>query len=378
MLKRILLFLVISITFFSCEKDDDNNNDNNSDNYNRSEMLIHWADNIIIPAYDAFYDKLITLDSSVDAFINNSNLSNHENLSNSWLECYKYWQHVEMFNIGKAEILYYKEKMNIYPTDQFLIESNIENGNYDIDNNANFDARGFPAIDYMLHGLADNNEDIIEIYNSNSNYYIYLKDLVTSMLGFTTLVIDDWNTYRDEFISSTNNTSTSSINKMTNDFIFYFEKGFRANKIGIPAGVFSAGTTYPEKVEAFYKKNVSKELALEALNACKNFFIGRSFSTQNINNSLLVSENIGLGLGSYLDSLAMSSENNLSNEIFTEFNNAETELNLLNDNFIDQINNNKLQMLYAYDVVQQLVVSFKVDMLASLAISVDYVDADGD
>ena len=117
---------------------------------------------------------------------------------------------------------------------------------------------------------------------------------------------------------------------------------------------------------------------MEALNACKNFFIGRSFSSQNIDNSLLVSENIGLGLGSYLESIAMSSENNLSNEIFTEFNNAETELNLLNDNFTDQINNNNLQMLYAYDAVQQLVVSFKVDMLASLAISVDYVDADGD
>ena len=35
-------------------------------------------------------------------------------------------------------------------------------------------------------------------------------------------------------------------------------------------------------------------------------------------------------------------------------------------------------MLYAYDAIQQLVVSFKVDMLQSLSISVDYVDADGD
>ena len=35
-------------------------------------------------------------------------------------------------------------------------------------------------------------------------------------------------------------------------------------------------------------------------------------------------------------------------------------------------------MLYAYDEIQLLVVSFKVDMLQSLAVSVDYVDADGD
>ena len=27
---------------------------------------------------------------------------------------------------------------------------------------------------------------------------------------------------------------------LTNDFIFYYEKGFRANKLGIPAGIFSS------------------------------------------------------------------------------------------------------------------------------------------
>ena len=35
-------------------------------------------------------------------------------------------------------------------------------------------------------------------------------------------------------------------------------------------------------------------------------------------------------------------------------------------------------MLHAFDAIQLLVVYFKVDMLQSLAISVDYVDADGD
>ena len=45
---------------------------------------------------------------------------------------------------------------------------------------------------------------------------------------------------------------------------------------------------------------------------------------------------------------------------------------------MNQINSNNSQMLYAYDAVQALVVYFKVDMLQSLSISVDYIDADGD
>ena len=43
-----------------------------------------------------------------------------------------------------------------------------------------------------------------------------------------------------------------------------------------------------------------------------------------------------------------------------------------------QIQNNNNQMLFAYDAIQVMVVSFKVDLLQTLSISVDYVDADGD
>ena len=161
--------------------------------------------------------------------------------------------------------------MNIYPTDINLIETNIINGNYDLNNNNNFDARGFPAIDYMLHGLDENNEEIINIYLNNSAYSDYLSSLINSMIYNTNLIIEDWVDFKYDFINSSGNTATSSVNKLTNDFIFYFEKGFRANKFGIPAGVFSIDPL-PQNVEAFYKENVSKDLAIEALNACKSFF----------------------------------------------------------------------------------------------------------
>ena len=187
------------------------------------------------------------------------------------------------------------------------------------------------------------------------------------MIYFTQAVITDWEDYRDIFINSTDNTTTSSINKMTNDFIFYFEKGLRANKIGIPAGHFS-NEVLPHTVEAFYKQTVSKELALEALSACKDFFSGKAFNSS-------VS---GLGLSDYLNHLSVSSDNNLSDEIISEFNDAETAISELDDNFVIQIENDNLSMLLAYDAVQKLVVSFKVDMLQALAIPVDYVDADGD
>ena len=50
----------------------------------------------------------------------------------------------------------------------------------------------------------------------------------------------------------------------------------------------------------------------------------------------------------------------------------------LNNDFSEQVSQDNLTMLSAYDVIQANVVLLKVDMLQKLNISVDYADADGD
>jgi len=357
--------LIIFIGFIACDPDDVV--DNNEDLYDRSELLANWADNIIIPSYASFYTSLLTLNESVDDFIAKPSTILLSNLSDEWLNAYIQWQHIEMFDIGLAEVINYKAKMNIYPTDTDLIENNILNVEYDLNNNNNFDSRGFPALDYMIHGLSETPDAIVDYYLLNPGYSNYLTSLLENMIYNTNLVIQDWDSFRLDFISSTDNTATSAMNKMTNDFIYYFEKGLRANKIGIPAGVFS-NTPLPSTVEAFYKKDVSKQLAAEALLATKNFFQGKHFSSQTF----------GPSLESYLDYLDVSSNNNLSENILLQFDYAQSQLDELLEDFVAQIETNNLQMLLTYDAIQQLVVSFKVDMLQALSVSVDYVDADGD
>ena len=363
-IRNIFILLVITFSFYSCDEDPV---PNNGDGFNRSELLDNISNNIIIPAYEELYSSLISLEESANLFVNNPDVLNLETLSSAWLDSYKLWQHVEMFDIGLAEVINYKGKMNIYPTDIDLINNNILNGNYDLNNNNNFDARGFPAIDFMLHGLSENNETIVSIYINDYAYSDYLLSLINSMVYNTNLMIEDWSDYKIDFVNSSGNTATSSVNKITNDFIFYFEKGFRANKFGIPAGIFSIDPL-PQNVEAFYKKNVSKELAQEALLACQSFFWGKHFNF----------DIYGTGLATYLDYLHTSSENNLTDLITEQFTEAENKINQLDNNFVFQIENNNNQMLVTYDAIQVMVVTFKVDVLQALAISVDYVDADGD
>ena len=63
------------------------------------------------------------------------------------------WQHIEMFNIGLAEEIYFMQKMNIYPANVTRIQNNLNSDNIDLDNNPNqYSSQGFPAIDYLLFG----------------------------------------------------------------------------------------------------------------------------------------------------------------------------------------------------------------------------------
>ena len=350
--------------------EDSSSSDNSeSQTFDRKALLTNWTNNIIIPLYDNFNTNLNLLSDEVTKFNETPNLDNLKLVREKWLNAYKSWQHVEMFNLGKAEETYFQSKMNVYPSDKERIERNLTSETYSLDNPNNNDAQGFPALDYMLYGTDESDEKIIEKYSlENKKYNTYLSSLVNKMVSNTSVVVNDWNQNKETYINSTENTSTSSINKITNDFIYYYEKLFRANKIGIPAGVFS-GSKLPDRVEGYYSKIYSKDLALEAMSAIENFFVGKKYN----------SDEKGESLESYLNFL--NSEKNgtsLSKSITDQFKIAKETIDKLNNDFASQVNEDNNKMLVAYDEIQKGVVFMKTDMLQSLSISVDYVDADGD
>jgi len=353
----------------------DNSNSNTSSNdelnsFDHTEMLTNWVDNIIIPSITNFDNSLDIFKESATTFVNAPTTETLSNLKEAWLSSFLKWQHVEMFDIGLSEEIYYKNRINLYPTNVERIENNISTLNYDLDEPVNFSAQGLNSIDYLLFGIGENEVEIISKFSDeNLNYGKYLTDLVDKMVSLTYEIKSSWSDeYKSSFISSTDNTASSSINKVVNDFIYYFEKGYRANKIGIPAGVFS-DKPLPDRVEAYYGKNYSKILALEATNAVNYFFNG------NYSND---TESKGLSIKDYLDYLEADKEEKLSEKINSQLEKIKTKVSELNTNFSEQVSQENLKMLIAYDVIQANVVFLKVDMLQVLNISVDYVDADGD
>ncbi|WP_205521188.1 imelysin family protein [Psychroflexus aurantiacus] len=371
MIKRTFLALFTGVIFmFSCSSDDTSGGtDNQTDNFDRSAMLVNWADNIIIPVYEDLNSKLEILAAEKEVFIAEPTPTNLFSLRTAWQDAYKVWQYAEMFNVGMAENINYIFQMNVYPTNVQDIQNNIESQDYDLSSVNNNDAVGFPALDYMLYGVGSTETEVVDFYTTSASAdkrKIYLSDLTDRMQSLTQTVLEDWkNGYRDTFVSSTDNTATGSINLVVNDFIYYYEKGFRANKFGIPAGVFSQNPL-PDRVEAYYTYDFSKVLALEAMTAVQDFFNGRAYQ----------SGSDGRSLADYLNSINGSED--LSTSITSQYAAARTKINTLNDSFAEQVNTNNVAMTETFDSIQLAVVLLKVDMLQALDISVDYVDADGD
>lgn len=367
MFKKSFLIGVVFATVIACSSSDDSS-DGSNDNFDRAAMLVNLADNIIVPAYQDLNTKLEVLVDSKDNFTAAPSQTTLDNFRTSWLAAYKTWQYLEVFNIGKAEEIQYHFQMNIYPTNITDIENNVSSGTYDLTIANNNDAVGFPAVDYLLYGLADTDAALLEKYTTNIDalkYKAYASDLVDQMKSLTQEVLSNWtNEYRNTFVNSTENTASSAVNKFVNDFIFYYEKGLRANKIGIPAGVFST-TPLPEKVEGFYTKEISKELSTIALKAIKDLFNGKHYN----------SSVTGIGIASYLEQLNKA---DLVSMINDQFDIVQEKIAILDNNFYNQVNTDNTKMTQTYDALQSAVVLLKVDMLQVLNISVDYVDADGD
>ncbi len=377
-MKKFLGGLLFLTLVWACSSDNGSGSVSDDDpgpgpvSFERGPMLTNWADNIIIPSYEAFTTEIENLNTSFDAFTAEASTSNLVLFRASWLSAYKTWQQVSMFEIGPAETEGLRLNMNIYPTDAAKIESHIAVGSYDLSLSSNRDSKGFPALDYLINGLGETDGAIVSKYNAANKEALiaYTAAVLADMTTLSTKVLADWKqSYRDAFISNDGASATASVDRFVNDYIFYYEKFLRAGKMGIPLGVFS-GSTLPEKVEAFYKVDVSNELFLEGLNAVQDFFNGKHYGKSSS----------GESLASYLDALnTIKDGEDLKKLINDQFNTARTMVSGLAV-FHEEIVNNvpPTNMLLAYDEVQRAIPFLKVDMVSAMSISIDFVDADGD
>lgn len=367
-MKKIICLISLSIIVFACSSNDDGNTSN--DSFNRTALLTNLADNIIIPSYVNYQTKVNAFQAANTSFTTTPNIANLATLKTAWYEAFKAYQTIALYEIGKAEELSIKSYSNIYPTDAVGIQANIAAGNFNLNLLSQNARQGYAAMDYLLYGIGNSENEVVAYYSSNENAKQYLNAVILRLKTDIDTIVSDWqNNYRNQFVANNNTTATGSLSKIANSFVKSFEKDTRAAKVGIPAGKFSNGVLFANKTEAFYKNDCAKELLTIATQTSKDFFNGKHFG----------SSTNGESLKSYLDFL--NTERNgqpLSLIINNQFNTALTSIGQLNASLSQQVASDNNKMLTVFDDLQQNVVYLKLDMFQAINITVDYIDADGD
>ncbi len=369
--EKLLFILFSAILVISCTTDDEEEGGPET-GFDREALLANWADNIIIPSFENVTGATLDLEEETQKFTQEPTIANLNALRESFKEGYILFQTVSVFSIGKAEEINYRARLNTYPADASGINAKINSGEFNLELPSSFDEQGFPALDYLINGLADTDDEIVGIFNSDPNaefYKNYLNELSENINSLSREVLIDWKSgYRDTFVSNTSSSRTGSVDRLTNEYIKYYEKFLRSGKIGIPSGIFT-GNPVPENVEAFYADALSKDLYLKALETVQNFFNGKHFnSSQN-----------GLSFKHYLEyQNSIKGGEELEDLINAQFDAIRNQATSLSPDFVQQVKSNNNMMLEAFDELQKNVVLLKVDMMQALSLSVDYVDSDGD
>ncbi len=397
-MKKIVFIFCLFALIISCSESDDSGEITGGgagaeNAFNRKALLSNWVNNYIKPAFSNFDAKLAALKTSQIQFTTTPTVSNLEILQNDLFEAQKAWQHVAMFEFGKAEELNYRSFMNSYPVDfkttaddsqedDNTISKNLEAKTLPIaDINFNLDKRnneqGFPTVDYMVNGLATTNTEIVAFYttyNLQQNYKDYLGRIVDRMVSLTNAVVADWETNGDAVINNDGSSDAASFDKLANDFVNYTERAFRENKIATPSGKRN-GVKKPENVESFYSSENSKTLFLEAYKSIKAMYYGKSYNGNNE----------GQGIDDYLNFLETTVFDTEARQtkpmnvfVAERFAAIDAIVASLNSDFTIQIETNNLDLLETFNKIQQFVTLYKTNIISALDVRIDFADSDGD
>lgn len=170
-MKKVWSLVLFIALFVACSSDSGSGETGSDDvdptpvSFERGDMLENWADNIIIPSYESFAAEVSALKVAFEAFKIESTEASLMTFRASWLSAYKTWQHVSMFEIGPAETVGLRLNVNIYPADTEKIEGFVQSGSYDLSLSSNRDAKGFPALDYLINGLGENDTAIVSKFS---------------------------------------------------------------------------------------------------------------------------------------------------------------------------------------------------------------------
>ncbi len=353
-ISRFFIAIVFSgLLLYACNKGNGNNNPS-SDTF-KKEMLLNYADTLIIPAYAEMRAALTTLERSADSFVTAPSVSTQAVLKQQFKNAYTSFEGISLLYFGPASALQLNNCLNAFPTNTSGIENSISSGTYDLTSAASDSIQGFAALDYLFFST-----DAVSKFTGTTaiNRKKYVGDVITRMKQMVDNTIGQWNgTYRTIFINSLKTDVGSSIGNLVNQFAFEMD-GLKGPRIGWPFGKQSNGIVFADKCEAYYS-GISRDLAVANIISLKKYYTGGA----------------GRGIDDYLDLLG---KQQLNDDVLTQFDVAISAIQAIPDPMSLAFTSSPAAVDAGYREVQKLLTLIKTDVASATAVQITYMDNDGD
>ncbi|MEM6645741.1 MAG: imelysin family protein [Bacteroidota bacterium] len=369
----LLLLLLVPLVLVSCDSGggvDPEPEPPEEPGFDRMAMLANMGNNIVLPAYVNLQASIAALEEATDAFVASPNMGTLGSAQDALKAARMAWQDANLFQFGPAESVTLRAALNTYPVDDDRVEDNVSSGNYALGSISDGAAGGLPTLGYLLHSASM--ADVVALYSTDADAEgrrAYLQDNVDFIKGNVDTVVQQWQasggnyigTFLDEDRAGTD--VGSALGMVINALSLHYERFLRDGKIGIPAGVRSAGIPRPNTTEALYG-GYSAELARANVEAVERLFLGVGLDGTD-----------GIGLDEQLEALEAT---DLTNDIKTSLTNIKAATGTVSDPLSADIEADRERAVSVFTTMQQFVVLFKTDMTSVLGVSITYQDVDGD
>ena len=334
--------------------------------FEQNELLSSYANELIIPAFQAFNNDANALSQATTLLESNTTEANLAEAQQALLQAYTSFQATLPFMFGPAITPEFKlsDRINTFPVNAELIELNIDNHKTNASENFTTSI-GLAAAEYLLFGNKKDSfsqNQILEGLQNNSNRISYLKNVSAYISLLAGNVLSEWQqSYADKFVANTGTSEGSSLSLFVNEVNFSFET-LRNFKLKIPVGLFNGGVPQPEKSEG-YNANAGLELLRQHATSFRAVFNGKSEK----------------GLKAYTNCLDPGMNSTLlGDEIDSRLGAVESKIIALQGSLPDNLENNQQTIIDLVDEMQQIIPLLKREMVNYIGVRIVYTDNDGD
>ena len=367
-MSKITLFLLFTTLLVAIGCDKKGKDPVNT--FDRQAMLRNYAENLIAPAFGSVQSELTSLKVVADGFNIVLSTDALEVLQDGWVSAYTEWQYANAYNFGPAGEEGLRkgliEEVGTFPASESKIEAAIAAGTWNL-NDFDRDARGFLAIEYLIFGNNQSQDEIVAAFANSASRRAYLSALFQNLHDRVGAVQTAWDgAYRTQFIENDGTDVGSSTSQLYNEFVRSYES-IKNFKLGLPLGKRPGQTqAEPQLVEAYYSGQTLTMLKAHVA-AIEAIWHGRSRNGQD-----------GIGFRDYLDTVEGGKDLIASTEAQLAALKSELAKVPESPRVSEQISGDHSFLEAFYVECSKMTRFFKSDMSSLLGIAITYSSGDGD